>query len=124
MSSAKQRKTGEIAAAVTAAWLGMAATAVSNLWSVIDPLTANANLLKFGSWLPGWWRIGPFAGKETAGLLVWLFSWPLLHLLWRRRDISMKYCYYAFLIGFLVLTLSVWPPAARLVVGWPPATSE
>ena len=71
----------------------------------------------FGKWIPGsqtgnkvWGEIGPYAGKETFLLVGWLFSWAILHLLWRKRKIRPRTMLF-WLVGlFALATVMAWPP--------------
>jgi hypothetical protein len=31
--------------------------------------------------------VGPLSGKTTVAILIWLFSWAVLHLLWRNQEL-------------------------------------
>jgi len=115
-----QRKTGEVVAAMIAVWLGMVAVAASHIWSVATPYPANAYLLKIGSWMPNYGGIGPYAGKETLGLVVWLGSWLILFFLLRKRDLVLKTWVYAFLAGFVLVMIALWPPVYHAIFGWHP----
>lgn len=117
----KKVNTGEAAAALGSVWLGMAGLVFSHLWSVIDPIRANMKLLKIGSWIPGWWGIGPYAGKQTVALALWIGGWAVLHLLFKQQEVNLKRWIYAFLIGFAVLMLLIWPPIYHNLFGWNPA---
>jgi hypothetical protein len=112
--------TGEAVAALYPILIGLALLLASHVWSIVEPFRAPQLLLKLGSWMPGWWGIGPYAGKETAGLIGWLGSWSLLHFLLRKRQLELKPHFYAFLIGFLVLLTGFWPPVYHAFTGWLP----
>ncbi len=90
--SSGNRHSGEIAATLLSVWLGLASLVCSHLWSVAKPERANLFLLKMSVWIPGWEKIGPYAGKETIGLIVWLMSWLLLFFLLKNREFSLKHC--------------------------------
>lgn len=119
--SRQNKKTGEIAAALFSAWLGIASLVGSHVWTVADPLYANQFLLKIGSWMPGWQGIGAFSGKETVGLATWLVSWSLLFVLLKHREVNLKVCFYAILAGFAVIFIFTWPPVYHAIFGWHPA---
>lgn len=116
--SAYKRKNGEAVAALLAVWIGLALMTAAQWWSVADPLAANGRLLKLGSWMPGWYGIGPYAGKETAGLIGWLVSWAVLHVLLRRRELDLRVWTYGCLAGFAVLLVLLWPPVYHAIFGW------
>lgn len=117
--SAATRQSGEIAAALLAVLLGISALTAAHWWSAADPASANPTLLRWGSWLPGGRRIGPFAGKETAGLVVWLGSWMILSVLLRRREMNIKQWAHLFLAGIFLLLVLLWPPVYHRLYGWP-----
>ncbi|WP_373231588.1 hypothetical protein [Cohnella sp.] len=121
MHANKQRKTGEIIAVLVSVWLGIAAMTASHLWTVYDLSRANSILLKLGSWIPGWWGIGPYAGKETVGLLAWLAAWAILHVIIRNREFNLKAWTQVFAVGFFVILIVNWPPVYHAVLGWLPA---
>lgn len=119
MQAYKQRKTGEFAAVLLSVWLGIAATTVCHLWSVYDPFRANPILLKMGSWMPGWWGIGPYAGKETAGLLVWLAAWAIFHWTIGRKEVALKPWTIVFAVAFFANLIVIWPTVYHALLGWP-----
>jgi hypothetical protein len=118
--SAKKRKTGEIAAALTAVCIGLTGMIASHIWSVADQARANLFLLKIGSWIPAWWGIGPYAGKETIGLVLWLGSWVPLHFVFKRLEISLKGWAYGFIAAFALIVIMTWPPVYHAIWGWLP----
>lgn len=120
----KQHRSGEVAAALGGLWLGLAGVVGSHLWSTADPAGSKPVLLKLGIWIPGWWGIGPFAGKETVGLAMWLGSWLALHFLLRGRDVSVRSAAALFAIGFGIILILVWPPVYHALLGWPPGLPE
>ncbi len=121
MRDKQPAKTGEIAAALCGVWLGCAAMTAAHWWSVANPLEANAAMLKLGVWMPGWWGIGPYAGKQTAGLIGWLGGWLIGWLALRQRDISVRRWSYGFAAGFALVLLALWPPVYHALLGWHPA---
>ncbi|MBC8081456.1 MAG: hypothetical protein H7X86_14005 [Gorillibacterium sp.] len=116
----KVRQFGEIGAVLASVWIGMTAILVSHMWSVANPLVANQVLLRLGSWIPGWWGIGPYAGKETVGLIGWLLSWGILHFLLRKREFQLQKWMFGFLCGFLLVVILLWPPVIHFFFGWLP----
>lgn len=104
-------------------WLGLASLVCGHLWSVAKPERANLFLLKMGVWIPGWEKIGPYAGKETIGLIVWLVSWLLLFFLLKNREFSLKYSIYAFVAGMIIIVIFIWPPVIHAIFGWNPTTA-
>ncbi|EFM08437.1 conserved hypothetical protein [Paenibacillus curdlanolyticus YK9] len=114
-------RNGEAAAALLSILIGMAAVIGTHLWSVAQPATANRAMYKLGSWMPGWYGIGPFSGKETAGLIGWLFSWLVLWLIFRHRQLQLKIWLFAFIGIFFALMVLLWPPVYHAIFGWLPA---
>lgn len=121
--SSGNRNSGEIAATLLSVWLGLASLVCSHLWSVAKPERANLFLLKMSVWIPGWEKIGPYAGKETIGLIVWLMSWLLLFFLLKNREFSLKLAIYAFAAGMIIIVIFIWPPVIHAIFGWNPTTS-
>jgi hypothetical protein len=82
---------GPLVAATLAPLLGfftlMVTHHISRLTKGLDQLVHS-----FGYWIPGSTGSGPdgsigsYSGKETLALLVWLVSWLVFHLLWKRQD--------------------------------------
>ena len=72
-------------------------------------------------WMPGALGIGPYSGKETLSLLVWLVSWGLLAIFLRKRALNHRLVLVIFLIGIALATTLTWPPVfkglARFVKG-------
>ena len=102
--------TGPAAAAILSAGLSLVALGTAQVLAErSEPIKRWMQALG-NCWMPGAAGIGPYSGKETVALLVWLSSWALLHLAWRRRDINLVA---AGLIAFLLVGLAttiVWPP--------------
>ena len=115
-------KSGEVVATLLSVWLGLASLVYSHLWSIVRPDKANLFLLKMGTWIPGYEKIGPFAGKETVGLIVWFVSFVLLFLLLRNRTFTLSYWVYAFIAGIIVIVVFIWPPLIHSLFGWMPTT--
>ena len=119
MKEIKQRKTGEIAAILLSVWLGIVAITLTHLWSYYNPLQANPILLNWGSWIPSWWAIGPYTGKETAGLVVWLGTWTILHWTLGRIEVKLKPWTIGFAIAFIVNLIILWPTVYHTILWWP-----
>jgi hypothetical protein len=112
---------GVAAAALASAMFGMLALAVVNVFTAASP-GFNAWVHWVGKlWMPGAAGIGPYSGKETLSLIVWLGSWGVLHLAFRNRDMRISRCLIVFLIGVGIATTLVWPPVfehlAELLAG-------
>lgn len=68
-------------------------------------------------WMPGAEGIGPYSGKETLMLVAWLVSWPILHFLLRRKQLSGALWLTIFLLGIGVATTLIWPPVWHFFLG-------
>ena len=103
-------KLGAAQAALLAAMLGALALALSNLGAEASKSfqTTVHNLGKL--WMPGAEGIGPYSGKETIALVVWLASWWTLHLFLRTREWNNRWVMVIFLIGITCATTLLWPP--------------
>ncbi len=94
-------KTGMIAAALFAAWIGLMAFAIANIAS--DANGGVNNALKLN---PG---IGPYSGKEAIWLATWFISWPVLHVALRNRNVNLERWFGVFLSEMFVTVLLMWP---------------
>lgn len=78
----------------------------------------------YGHWIPGSTGSGPsgsigsYSGKETLALVVWIISWLILHLLWRKRHFSLDRWLPIFLVSMAVITLGFFHPLADPLVVW------
>ena len=76
----------------------------------------------YGHWIPGSTGSGPtgsigsYSGKETLALIVWLVSWLILHMLWRKQDYSLHAWIPLFLGGLGLITLGFFHPLTDPVV--------
>ena len=68
-------------------------------------------------WMPGAAGIGPYSGKETVGLVVWIVSWAVLHPLARGKELNLARWLVVFLIGVGVATTLLWPPVYGFLAG-------
>ena len=113
-SSSTHRPTGPAAAALLAAGLGLLALGASQLFSEAAPAFKDAMQALGNAWMPGAPGIGPYSGKETVGLLVWLLSWACLHAAWRKREVNLVATGAVMLALLGIATTILWPP----VTGW------
>ena len=67
-------------------------------------------------WMPGAEGIGPYSGKETLSLLVWLVSWAILHPLLRKTEWNNQVVVGIFLVGVALATTLLWPPVTHWVL--------
>jgi hypothetical protein len=75
-------------------------------------------VFSLGKWMPGatgsgaGGSIGPYSGKETIALAVWLLSWAIMHVMLRHRTTSIAKSIKVFLILMIVITLNFVDPIA------------
>ena len=113
---ARERPSGPALAAVLAASLGVLSLAAAHVMSEVSASSKTAMQSLGNVWMPGAAGIGPYSGKETVALLVWLGSWTLLHVVWKRRELSVGRVGAVALILVGVATTLVWPPVTELLV--------
>ena len=113
-----QKPSGPAAAALISGALGLLAMSISQVMAEGSAAakTAIHNLGKL--WIPGAQGIGPYSGKETIALIVWLASWAVLHYALRKREVNATAYGVAFLALIGLSTTIFWPPATHVVVGW------
>jgi len=114
--SSEQRPSGPAMAAVLSASLGLLALAVAQVMSEVSAAFKTAMQSLGNLWMPGAAGIGPYSGKETAALLVWLLSWAALHAAWKRRELSVGGVGAVALVLIGIATTLVWPPVTELFV--------
>ena len=103
-------KNGAAQAAILSAMLGVMALSLVNLGTEMSKAFSE-NIHQLGKfWMPGAEGIGPYSGKETVALLVWLGSWFLLHRLLRAREWNNPWVISIFLMGMACATTLLWPP--------------
>ena len=116
-SPTRHRESGPAVAATLSAALGMIALAVVNLGTQASK-AFNAWVHGIGKlWMPGAEGIGPYSGKETLSLLVWVGSWIVLHLALRNRDLNLGRWLIVFLVGVGIATTLLWPPVFEYLAG-------
>lgn len=64
----------------------------------------------FKDWLAWNDSVGPLSGKSSLGLIAWAVSWPVLHLLLRRRDQILLAALVVSLVLFLAGSVLMFPP--------------
>lgn len=110
------QKQGTAQAAVLSAMLGILALSLVNLGTVVskefESMVHNMGKL----WMPGAEGIGPYSGKETILLAVWLLSWFLLQRILREREWNPQWVTTLFLAGMAVATTLLWPPVTHWAV--------
>ena len=111
------RESGPAVAAILSAVLGLITLALVNLGTQAST-AFNAWLHGIGKlWMPGAEGIGPYSGKETLSLAVWVGSWILLHLALRNRDLNLGRWLVVFLVGIGIATTLLWPPVFEYLAG-------
>lgn len=76
----------------------------------------------YGYWIPGAQGKGPngsigsYSGKETLAIAVWLISWLVFHLRWRKLDLPLHTWTKWFVISLAVITLGFFHPLADPIV--------
>lgn len=112
---------GPLVAATLAPLLGFFTLAFSHHISRLSPELDKA-VHKFGHWIPGALgtgadgSIGSYSGKETLAIGVWLVSWLLLHVCWRKLDLSLNMWLRCFMGGLACITLAFFHPLIDPVV--------
>ncbi|CCI02034.1 MAG: hypothetical protein ACKPH1_25990 [Microcystis panniformis] len=109
---------GPAAAAIISAGIGCFLMMVAHHFSDADhSKTVETFLWNLGSWIPGsknpskmWGNIGSYTGKETMLLIGWLVSWPILHYLWKDRQIKAKTILFWFFALMIAATAMSWHP--------------
>ena len=108
---------GAAVAALIAAMLGMLALAIVNVFAEASEAFAGTVHGIGKLWMPGAAGIGPYSGKETVGLVVWIVSWAVLHPLGRGKELNLSRWLVVFLIGVGVATTLLWPPVYGFLAG-------
>lgn len=115
--SPAHRASGPAVAALLSAALGLLTLAVVNLGTQASK-AFNAWVHGIGKlWMPGAEGIGPYSGKETLSLAVWVGSWILLHLALRKRELNLGRWLVVFLVGIGIATTLLWPPVFEYLAG-------
>lgn len=114
--TAQEPPSGSALAAVLSASLGLLALAVAQVMSEMSTAFKAAMQSLGNLWMPGAAGIGPYSGKETVALLVWLGSWALLHAVWKRRELPVGRIGTLALVLVGIATTLVWPPITELFV--------
>jgi hypothetical protein len=113
---AYSKPSGPAAAAVISGSLGLLAMAIAHTMADGSEAvkTAVHNLGKL--WMPGAQGIGPYSGKETIAVLVWLGSWAIMHFMLRNRQVNLARYGVAFLVLMGLSTTIFWQPVTHLLV--------
>lgn len=116
MNTMNEKPTGIAAAAILAAAAGLLVLAASHLLAEYSKAGKEWVHAWGKAWMPGAQGIGPYSGKETLALIAWLGSWVLLHLWFRRKNMSLTASGILFLIGIGLATTLLWPPVTEAVL--------
>jgi hypothetical protein len=107
---------GPAAAALISAGIGCLTMMVTHHLS--DTSKAREKIVwAIGSWIPGshnpselWGNIGSYTGKETMLLVGWLVSWPILHVLWKKKKIKSNTIFFWMFSLLIAATAMSWHP--------------
>lgn len=116
-SAGSLRPSGAAVAAILSAALGLVALAVVNLGTQASK-AFNEWVHGIGKlWMPGAVGIGPYSGKETLSLSVWIGAWIILHVALRNRELNLGRWLIVFLVGIGIATTLLWPPVFEYLAG-------
>lgn len=116
-SAAGRIPSGAAVAAIISAVLGLMTLAVVN-WGTAASKAFNEWVHGVGKlWMPAAEGIGPYSGKETLSLVVWIGSWIVLHLALRNRELNLGRWLVVFLVGIGIATTLLWPPVFEYLAG-------
>ncbi|MBI4115633.1 MAG: hypothetical protein HY447_03555 [Candidatus Omnitrophica bacterium] len=107
-------KNGAAQAAFLGCMLGCLTLALVNLGTEVSEAFKNTVHYIGKLSMPGAEGIGPYSGKETLSLGVWLGSWFTLHRILRTGEWNSRLVYVVFLVGMAIATTLLWPP----VIHW------
>jgi hypothetical protein len=100
---------GVAAAAVLASAIGV---------FVIGSLTTLAEISQLLRTALTWsGAVGPLIGKTGVGVIVWLILWPILHAIWRGKEVNFSAIYTASLIIIALGWLLTFPPVFEAFSG-------
>ncbi|MEG4085516.1 hypothetical protein [Microcoleus sp. POL10_C6] len=107
---------GPAAAAVISAAIGCFTMMVTHHLSDTSKATEKI-VWNLGTWIPGsktdselWGNIGSYTGKETMLLVGWLISWPILHTLWKNKNIKSRTIFFWMFALLVAATAMCWHP--------------
>lgn len=112
---------GPIVAATLAPVLGFYTLMVSHHISRLSR-ELDSVVHAYGHWIPGSTGSGPdgsigsYSGKETLAIFVWLCSWLIFHMLWRKLDLSLSHWMPIFSGALILVTLAFLHPLVDPVV--------
>jgi len=103
-------KNGTAQAAILSGMMSVLTLALVNLGTEISDSFKNAVHTIGKLWMPGAEGIGPYSGKETLALLIWLLSWVMFHKTLKGKEWNYRVVTGIFLCGLAVATTLIWPP--------------
>lgn len=93
---------GPAAAAILSAGIGV---------GVYGVITFIAQVFRpFGAAITIYGPAGPLTGKTTLAVVIWLLAWAVLHFLWRKQNIDVKYVFVLALVFMAVGFIGLFPP--------------
>ncbi len=105
---------GASIAAMLSAGIALLTLSVVQVISFVSPGFKDAMLRLGKAWIPNAEGIGPYSGKETVMLAVWLASWLFLDLGLRRRQLDVRTWFGITLLLVAAATILIWPPVWHL----------
>ena len=112
-TKANLEKLGIAQAASLSAMFGILTLAFVNLGTEVSK-TFSESVYQLGKlWMPGAEGIGPYSGKETISLVVWLMSWLIFHRILSSKEWNARWVVILFLSGIGLATTLLWPPATH-----------
>jgi hypothetical protein len=61
--------------------------------------------------------VGPLIGKTGVGVIVWLILWPILHTIWRGKEVNFEALYIVSLVLIALGWLLTFPPVFEAFSG-------
>lgn len=93
---------GPAAAAILSAGVGSATIGLMTTGAVIS-----AGLKSALNW---WSPAGPLTGKTSVGVIAWLVTWIVLHVLWKDKDVPLVPVLVVMLVLLALGLLLTFPP--------------
>jgi len=97
---------GVAAAAVLAAAIGVFVTGAMTTLAEVSPSVRTAL-----TWSAA---VGPLIGKTGVGVIAWLIAWPLLHAIWRDKEVSFSAVYTGSLVLIALGWILTFPPVFQV----------
>jgi len=93
---------GPAAAAILSAGVGSAIIGLMTTGAIIS-----AGLKSALNW---WSPAGPLTGKTSVGVIAWLVTWIVLHVLWKDKDVPLVRVLVVMLVLLALGVLLTFPP--------------